>query len=92
LRRHSPFYPATAHQNSPLPKLDEPSNLGGMREAWTEIEKLARELGASEWAIYKWRTRGVPLHWRLRFLEDSRANHIPREAFDSPPNKRVEAA
>jgi hypothetical protein len=39
-----------------------------------EIAALAKELGASTWAILKWRQRGIPARWQLRLLEalDSR--------------------
>lgn len=59
-----------------------------MQEAWEEIERLGRQLGAGEEAIRKWRIRGVPKAWRLDLLDADKSSKITRAAFDSPPGSR----
>lgn len=59
-----------------------------MREAWTEIERLGRQLGAGEEAMRKWRVRGVPPKWQIKIMDADEAGKIDREAFDAPPGPR----
>lgn len=35
------------------------------------VEELAKSLGASPAAVFKWRQRGVPHEWRIRIVEAS---------------------
>ena len=33
---------------------------------WQTIDRVAGSLGAKEWALKKWRQRGVPLMWQIK--------------------------
>lgn len=57
-------------------------------DTWDKIERLARELGASGEAIRKWRVRGVPTRWQLRFISHPVGRKLDRAAFDAPPGPR----
>lgn len=59
-----------------------------MRAAWDEIERLGRDLGASDEAMRKWRDRGVPAKWQLRIMAADPDCAIDRAAFNSPPGPR----
>jgi hypothetical protein len=59
-----------------------------MQDAWEEIERLGRQLGAGEEAIRKWRIRGVPKSWRLDLIDADKDGKISRAAFDQPPGSR----
>jgi hypothetical protein len=63
-----------------------------MQDAWAEIERLGREFGAGDEAIRKWRLRGVPAKWQLRFIGDPVGRLIDRAAFDNPPGSRRAAS
>jgi hypothetical protein len=61
-------------------------------DAWDEIERLGRQFGAEAEAIRKWRVRGVPPKWQLRFISDPSGQQIDRAAFSNPPGSRRAAA
>jgi hypothetical protein len=46
------------------------------------IEEAALEMGASMDAVYKWRRRGVPHHWRVKLLSSGR--RFRPQHFDQP--------
>lgn len=52
-----------------------------------EIEARARELGAKQKAIEKWRLRGIPAKWQLKLISaysDITVEHLsrPKEAAE----------
>jgi hypothetical protein len=51
--------------------------------AWDEIERLGRQFGARDEAIYKWRQRGVSAKWQLLFVRHGCL--IAPEVFRNPP-------
>lgn len=57
---------------------------------WTFIEKTARQMGISEEALRKWRTRGVPPSHRLKIVDAASESGFPldRSAFDDAPGTR----
>jgi hypothetical protein len=59
-----------------------------MHDAWDEIERLGRELGAGDEAMRKWRVRGVPPKWQIKIMAADPAGNIDRAAFDNPPGPR----
>jgi len=63
-----------------------------MRDAWDEIERLGRELGAGDEAMRKWRVRGVPAKWQLKIMAADPKARVARAAFDNPPGPRRTAS
>jgi hypothetical protein len=63
-----------------------------MQDVWEEIERLGRQFGAGDEAIRKWRIRGVPAKWQLRFLGDPAGRKIDPSAFSTPPGSRRAAS
>ena len=59
-----------------------------MRDAWDEIERLGRNLGAGDEAMRKWRVRGVPAKWQIKIMAADPDCAIDRTAFNSPPGPR----
>jgi hypothetical protein len=52
-------------------------------------EKQAIEMGASPFAVAKWRQRSVPYRWRLKFLA---AHAKPNDSLNIPAQPPQEAA
>jgi len=47
------------------------------RERWRSIAEVAREAGASDWQVNKWKTRrAVPGDWHLKLLAAARERGV----------------
>ena len=62
--------------------------LGMEAHSWETIEQIALQLGISQEAVRKWRTRGVPRSWRLDLLRADVRREIIEDDFDRPPGPR----
>jgi hypothetical protein len=63
------------------------------KSLWAEIRRVALELGASSWAIYKWRDRGaVPPEWQIRIFKHTEGAITLEQMGEPAPARAVTPA
>jgi hypothetical protein len=75
--------PVPSPEYAPRPRHPWPST--SFRPA-NETEVRLSSMGASNWAIIKWRRRGIPPKWELKLLEA--LGHAPRMRTNEPSHRR----